>query len=56
MTPGTRVIHRRYAWIGTITAVPVLGVRTVAWQGHPYSRDEYESDLRPTPVQPKEHA
>lgn len=54
MRPGTRVIHRRYAWVGKIISNPVLGIVTVLWEGHYGARDEYLTDVRATPVQPTE--
>lgn len=55
MKPGTRVIHRRYAWIGTVINNPVLGIVTVQWEKHHGARDEYMTDVRATPVQTTEN-
>lgn len=54
---GTRVIHRRYAWmIGTVTLDGDRGRVYVAWDCERYwnANDVLEdiSDIRPTPHQP----
>lgn len=53
MRIGTRVIHRRYAWIGVVTGNPVLGIVSVKWENrYGAVMDEYLTDIRPTPIQP----
>jgi hypothetical protein len=54
IAPGTRVVHRRYAWVGTVKEVFDSGESFVLWENSLSGRDRCEllTDLRATPVQP----